>query len=416
MILRAIRVLFFIAAPLIFFGGVFAMAEESPYNPGGQARAHAELWSVWQQHNRILCEAKLTTPFETPVPATENLLYQLVGEKQTEDIHRDFPAIVTWDKVEDLSPELRNDVALRIERYKNGFRGEKQFGYSFGHVIRGAEQIAAYRAELIKEFEKAHGPMIETRLGLVEEDRSATWQRIKTHFLPMFIPAGIGASAGYMIYPSALTAFAGGVLGFLPHAGIPLKISPLILQLRWKAIMGERPPRGDDYSTNHAFAPVFDPGEPPNYFVEQKFNLWTQAFQALRKDEPDAFEKMLKSCQSNSATCPTEEETTLFNVIEAKHAYGFPGLGLVFYRNSQLEKESGHSDVRVTARIGSVYFKDSQTGEPVLIHWLNFALHPPYGGTKKPKEKPATQTQEETGFGGGWVPVPIPIPIKVRTR
>jgi hypothetical protein len=388
-------------------------AEESPYDPPSQAHAHAAIWTVWNKHHEMQCEAKLTNKpaVESPLKAAENLLYQLAGAEIHEIQEEKIPAIVTWNEIEELSPEMRKQLAYRMDRMGDMFWNGRQYRLAFGHVVRGEQAIQEYTNSVRTEFAKIHPELVEERNGLVELDRTATWQRIKTHAFPMLVPSALAAYVSYMIYPHPVSAAVGGAIGFLPNFKIPLVLSPVVLKVRWDAIRGIRVPalQKRTYKTNAESSPVFNRAiEAENFFVEQESLITANAFDALRRNAEEARNELLRSCRLQSADCPTQEEAAHLDMINVTNAYGVPGMMMKMVSLSRKEERRGHIGETVPVKLIAARFRDSQTGEPVLLHWITFNLMPPHGNSKKPKEQTAT----EKGWSGEgrWAPVPVPKP------
>lgn len=387
-------------------------AEESPYDPPSQARAHAAIWTVWNKHHEMQCEAKLTSKpaVESPLKAAENLLYQLVGADIHEVQEDKIPAIVTWNDIEELSPEIRQQLAYRIERMGDMFWHGRQYRLAFGHVVRGEKAIQEYTESVRAEFAKIYPDLLKEKEGLIKLDRTATWQRIKTHAFPMLVPSALAAYVAHMLYPHPFTAAIGGAIGFLPNFKVPLVLSPVVLKVRWDAIRGIRVPalQKKSYKTNAESSPVFNPAiEAGNFFVEQQSSITASAFDALRRNAEEARSELLRSCRLQSADCPTQEEAAHIDMINVTHSYGVPGMMMKMVSLSRNEERRGHIGETVPVRLVAAHFRDSQTDEPVLLHWITFNLMPPHGNSKKPKE--LTATEEEWTGERGWSPAPIPL-------
>ncbi len=69
---------------------------------------------------------------------------------------------------------------------------------------------------------------------------------------------------------------------------------------------------------------------------------------------------------------------------------------------------ASHQKLIVPGRMAFLFYREKDSGEPVLVHWIGFDLKPSHSG-KAPRRKAAIeQEQESLDWGGGLKPVTVP--------
>lgn len=378
------------------------------------ANVHAALWAYWEQHKQQLCAQRLTSTTdpnhvpaktESVLKATNDVLTQLVGVKQPEFSERSVPALLTWDTIEDLAPEVREDVAAEM----NYFAQPEQYNIfgrtvSVGHVVRGEKNIRAYVKAFASNYDKTYADLATTGDDLAALDAKATAQRFKMHALPAFGFPILGAYLGHYIGSPE----AGLAVGMA--AAYRWSFSLYLIKRRLRSYRN-----GDECWQSHSSghgqfkecrAPILPESEQldlrGSFFAHANFEIRPEAYHALWTDQPNAYAELRRSCMIASASCPTEEETAWTEDLGIRNTPGLSVFGAVATKMLRSHLEFKHTWHRVQTQLMIALVHETETGEPLLITRLLFRLSPLEDGKKKPK--PKTELQERPTATGDWAP------------
>lgn len=380
-------------------------------DPQAQARAHASLWSIWRNHERIQqdCNFLLVDPSSLNLKmATEQLLERLVGQAVPTWRYLPENQIPTWIDFESLSKSDREAIAYRIMELQPSYDLKAPPAYTFGHTVYGAENIRRYSQGIIKEYEAI--------LKQLEQHQAyTTAQNVITNIrLALRGSLAIGASIGGALLGDQIAGDLGFLAGMIGGFGISMIPSLLPGMSRVASYLD-----GDEgYQRQFAEARGADGrilevlkltqtsmDRGASFFTSADFHILSTAFDDLKRGASDAAESLARSCRIHSPGRPCDEYMA---VREANYTdkYGYIGGAIATAREST---RTGQKAIALSGRVANAFFFDQKTGQPVLISWVKVELSPNSNGNKKPKESRATQTQELRDWGGQWAPAPVPV-------
>ncbi len=365
---------------------------------------HAAIWSIFEMKSQ--CEVALGASGQLSyVQAIEPLLYELVNNQSPKAVEPAYNSerVLTWFDLQKLSQKDRDFLASRLAVIQDSFFQDKDKHYSFGHAVQGERAIADYVAQFASSYEQAYADFDPSAEMKSLNDRANVLTAVelfmKSYFVFGIYLAGL-QSPESGLYPTGIAIAALALFATVKTEAMLRLRSHFEGEIRYQRL------RPNDYFSPSSEMWTTDPADLHyNVFVDWPMTITAKAFEQLRHSDPESKSEMKRSCLIHSPSTPCEENTAfreIINLNDFRRLWGF------FALPRELS-ESAKEKFLIRGRMAFLFYRDKESGEPTLIHWITFDLPPGENGRPRRTKKEVEQKQESVDWGGGLKPVTLPV-------